>query len=257
MVRSLQKNQMLKFWEFQEHQKLICCFSNELLFTTDSKNPKEALYFLTFSVASFSRSRAWKQFWSLILIQSVYVIQLQDLNTVTSACWDFLSLINSGHFLNFKVILSCLPWLLGWNGHLTPLEWGVYRKSDWLKAPDVAASEGRRFSEMSRGSQLHRLGVIQTFAPGLTQLQIISYGDVYSSRMFIINLLSFCFNVHIKAYLCISVHTQIYTTDKILMQSQTMHWSHPLLGCLQLEPRDLRNESCGGGKTLFGSFCKV
>lgn len=113
-----------------------------------------------------------------------------------SACWDFLSLINSGHFLNFKVIVSCLPWLLGWKGHFTPHGWGVYRKSDCLKTPDVAISEGRRLSDISRGSQLHR--PLQ-----LTQLQVISYEDAYSIRIFVINLLSFYLSVHVKAYLCV------------------------------------------------------
>lgn len=185
MVRSLQKNQMLKYWKFQEHQKLICCFSNALVSTTDSKRTKEALYFLTYSVGSFSRPRTWKRVLSLILIQSVHVIQLQDLNTVMSACWDFLSLVNSGHFLNFKL-----------NYHTCHGSWVEMVTSLLLGGVYIESQTGWKLQTSCLWRKeiqwdVKGITAAHTFAPALTQSQIISYGDAYSSRIFIMNLFLF------------------------------------------------------------------
>lgn len=103
MARCLQKNQMLKYWKFQEHQKLICCFSNAF----DSKSPKEALYLLIFC-SLFLKVKSLKA----SLEFDFNIEYAHHSRSVMSACWDFLSLKNSGHFLNFEVILSDLPWVL-------------------------------------------------------------------------------------------------------------------------------------------------
>lgn len=84
-AKSLQENQKLKDWRFQVHRKITCCFHNAVISATVSENPKQALCFPSCFVAPFSRLRAWKHFWCLILMLSVYFTQLRDLNTVKLA----------------------------------------------------------------------------------------------------------------------------------------------------------------------------
>lgn len=152
--------------EILSSSKLTCCFSNAVVSTAESEKPKKVLRFLSCSLVPFSWLRAWEQCWSLILRQSMYFVQLQDLNTIMLAwlffcCFvlsSFLNLINSGHFLNFKLILSCLPGLMSWNGHLTPLSGHLCKELDSLKASEIPASEGMKCTDISVGLWAARAG---------------------------------------------------------------------------------------------------
>lgn len=188
--------------EILSSSKLTCCFSNAVVSTAESEKPKKVLRFLSCSLVPFSRLRAWEQCWSLILRQSMYFVQLQDLNTIMLAwlffcCFVlscFLNLINSGHFLNFKLILSCLPGLMSWNGHLTPLSGHLCKELD---------SESFRNSCLW-GNEMHwhlsgTMGCTGWLWPGSLHLDT----RVCRIKAFVLHLLNLYFPVHIKIYLCV------------------------------------------------------
>lgn len=74
---------------------------------------------------------------------------------VTSACWGFFKPHEQWPFSEFQsyIITPAVPPKLKLLPHSS---WMGCIQKDCLEAPGIAASEGGRFSEMSKGSHLHR-----------------------------------------------------------------------------------------------------
>lgn len=183
--------------------KLTCCFSNAVVSTAESEKPKNVLCFLSCSLVPFSRLRAWEQCWSLILRQSMYFVQLQDLNTIMLA-WLFFLLFcfvlffkphQQWPFSKFQTdsVMLARAYELKWSSH----------SSQRASVQRAGLSESFRNSCLW-GNEMHwhlsgTMGCTGWLWPGSLHLDT----RVCRIKAFVLHLLNLYFPVRIKVYLCV------------------------------------------------------
>lgn len=104
--------------------------------------------------------------------------------------------------------------------HLSPLGWGaykIYKMPDSPKPPEISASEGTKFSDISEGLWAAQTGCeLDLCIWTHTRVKILSYSDFCRSRTSVIHMLNSSVHVKIKAYLCIYIcpYTDLYNSYK-------------------------------------------